>query len=83
METTYSYSKWMKLKLHLYGCYSSFNVQVCVAKGPPADAIGSLIETYSGKQFDGVTCDAALTLQNKSFILLTVEQILSTETLAI
>ncbi len=58
-------------------------MQVCVAKGPPADAIGSLIKTPSGKQFDGVTCDAALTLQNKSFILLTVEQILSTETLAL
>ncbi|CAM6017330.1 unnamed protein product [Sphagnum balticum] len=56
---------------------------VCVAKGPPADAIGSLIETPSGKPIDGDTCDAALTLQNKSFILLTVEQILSTEKLAI
>jgi hypothetical protein len=56
-------------------------VQVCVAKGPPKDVIGSFIETPSGKWFDGVTCDA--TLQNKSFILLTVEQILSTKTLPI
>jgi hypothetical protein len=58
-------------------------VQVCVAKGPLANAIGSLIETPFGKRFDGLTCDAALTLQNKSFSLLTMEQILSTETLAI
>jgi hypothetical protein len=58
-------------------------VQVCVAKGPPKDVIRSFIETPSGKWFDGVTCDVALTLQNKSFILLTVEQILSTETLTI